>query len=77
MFYYAVISAFLLAHSVPGPITVCVTTGANTVSTVVNKKRSSGITATICKINSLLGFTLRAYQYYGTQVSFTLFNNIP
>ena len=61
----------------PPPLPVNVTTGANTVSTVVNKKRSSGITATICKINSLLGFTLRAYQYYGTQVSFTLFNNIP
>jgi hypothetical protein len=49
MTYLAVISAFLLAHSVPGPITVGVTTGADTVSTVVNKKRSSEITATIGK----------------------------
>ena len=77
MFYSAVISAFLLAHNVTEPITVSATGAADTISTVVNKKRSSGITATICKINSLLGFTLRAYQYYGTQVSFTLFNNIP
>jgi hypothetical protein len=46
MFYSAVISAFLLAHNVPGPITVSATTGADTVSTVVNKKRSSKITAT-------------------------------
>ena len=68
MTYHAVISAFLLAHSVPEPITVCVTTGANTVSTVVNKKRSSGITATNGKIINLLGFTPRAYKLYNTRV---------
>ena len=41
MFYYAVISAFLLAHSVPEPITVGATAAADAVSTVVNEKRSS------------------------------------
>jgi hypothetical protein len=68
MTYHAVISAFLLAHSVPEPITVSATTGADAVSTVVNKKRSSGITATNGKINNLLGFIPRAYKLYNTRV---------
>jgi hypothetical protein len=35
---------------------------------VVNKKRSSGITATNGKTNNLLGFIPRAYKLYNTRV---------
>ena len=44
------------------------TIDADTVSTVVNKKRSSGITTTNGKIINLLGFTPRAYKLYNTRV---------